>query len=223
MMPQIAAIFDLDDTLLNAASARLLFQYLRQNDLFSRYFRRRDSLAVAGAVLAYRLGLLDETQLMQRSARVAKGIALAEFWPLVQRWFDEMVIHHIAPLAQERLAWHRTQGHIPVICSGSSQFSVAPVAHYLAIEHSVCTEWLCKDGRMTGEIRQPIAYGVGKVHWMQQWAEKHEVALVQSYFYSDDISDLPLLEAVAHPCAVNPDRKLTQLATLRGWPILDWR
>ena len=222
-MPPIAAIFDLDDTLLNAASARLLARYSRQNDQFSRYFRRRDSLAIAAAVLTYRLGLLDATQLMARSARIAKDIALDEFWPLVQQWFDEMVVHHISARGQEQLAWHRAQGHIPVICSGSSQFSVQPVAHYLAIEHMVYTEWLDKDGRLTGEIRRPIVYGTGKVHWMQQWAERHHIVLSDSYFYSDDISDRPLLETVAHPAAVNPDRQLTQLAAQRGWPILHWR
>ncbi len=222
-MVQIAAIFDLDETLLDASSGRLFLRYLRHSGQFSRFFHFRDSWTVISAVFLYRLGLLDATETMQRGARVATGLRLDNFWPLVQQWFDEVVIHHIAPAAQERLAWHRTQSHIPIICSGSSQFSVVPVARHLQIEHFICTEWLCNETCMTGEIRQPIAYGDGKVHWMQQWAAMHNVSLAQSYFYTDHISDRPLLEAVAHPNAVNPDRQLTQLATVRGWPILQWR
>jgi HAD superfamily hydrolase (TIGR01490 family) len=222
-MQHIAAIFDLDDTLLDESSNRLLFQYLRHNGQLSRYFRLRDSWTIATAILAYRMGMRDVTQVMQSSARIARGIALDEFWQLVQCWFDEIVVAHITPLGQERLAWHRAQGHLPVICSASSQFTVQPVAHHLGIEHMVYTEWLGQDGYMTGEIRRPIAYGAGKVYWMQQWAAIQHVSLAQSYFYTDHISDLPLLEAVGHPIAVNPDRKLAQLAVGRSWPIVDWR
>lgn len=222
-MTQIAAIFDLDETLLDASSGRLFYQYLRHSGQFFRFFRLRDSWTVVSAVLLYRLGLLDATETMQRGASVAAGLRLDDFWPVVQQWFDEVVVRHIAPAAQERLAWHRIQGHIPIICSGSSQFSVVPVARHLQIEHFICTEWLCNETCMTGAIRQPIAYGDGKVHWMQQWAATHNVNLAASYFYTDHISDLPLLEAVAHPNAVNPERHLAQVAAVRGWPILQWR
>ncbi|CAN5736197.1 hypothetical protein BH10CHL1_BH10CHL1_14140 [soil metagenome] len=223
-MQQIAAIFDLDDTLLNESSGRLLFRYLRRSGQFSRYFRLRHSWILAGAFLNYRIGgRQDMTQLMGRSARIARGIALDEFWQLTQNWFDEMVVDHISPSGIAQLAWHRAQGHIPVICSASSQFSVQPVAQHLGIEHRVFTDWLSEDGYLTGEIRRPIAYGAGKVYWMEQWAATHNVSLAQSYFYTDHISDLPLLDVVGHPVAVNPEPQLAQLATGRGWPIVDWR
>ncbi len=222
-MQQIAAIFDLDDTLLNESSGRLLVRYLRRSGQLARYFRLRHSWILATAFLTYRIGgRQDVTQLMGRSARIARGIPLDEFWQLVQSWFDELVVDHIAPPGRAQLDWHRDQGHIPVICSASSQFSVQPVAHYLGIEHMVFTEWLSKDGYLTGEIRQPIAYGAGKVYWMEQWAASQNVSLAQSYFYTDHISDLPLLEVVGHPVAVNPEPQLAQLASARGWPIVDW-
>lgn len=223
-MQQIAAIFDLDDTLLNESSGRLLLRYLRRSRQLSRYFRLRHSWILATAFLNYRMGgRQDMTQLMARSARIARGIALDEFWQLTQSWFDDLVVNHIAPLGQAQLAWHRVQGHIPVICSASSQFSVQPVAQHLGIEHMVFTEWLDEGGRLTGEIRLPIAYGTGKVYWMEQWAASQNVSLAQSYFYTDHISDLPLLEAVSHPVAVNAEPRLAQLAAGRGWPLVDWR
>ena len=181
-MPSIAAIFDLDNTLLNDASGRLFFQYLRRSGEFSHFFRLRNVWTVASAALLLRLGIFDLTQAMRRSAAVAAGTGLDEMDTVVRRWFEEMVVHHISVAGRERLDWHRMQEHIPVICSGASQFSVLPVARYLGIEHNVHTEWLSKDGYLTGDIRQPIVYGAGKVYWMQKWAAEHKVNLAQSYW-----------------------------------------
>lgn len=221
-MPRIAAIFDLDRTLLAGTSGKLFFQYLRKTGQLWRYFRRRDLAVVAAAVGAYQLGLIDATQAMQRSARVAAGIDVDEFWRLVQRWFAEMAVHAITRDGQASVAWHRSQEHVPLICSASSQFSVQPVADHLAIHHTIYTEWLASDGRLTGRVRLPVAYGAGKVHWVQRWAAEHGVDLARSYFYSDDHSDLPLLEKVAHPTAVNASPKLAKEAAARGWPLLAW-
>ncbi|MEZ4584055.1 MAG: HAD-IB family hydrolase [Caldilineaceae bacterium] len=132
-----------------------------------------------------------------------------------------MVVHAIRPQATARLAWHREQGHIPVISSASSQFSVIPVADYLDIDHRAYTELESKDGRLTGTLRQPIVYGPGKVTWMERWAAPTTWTWA-SYFYSDHVSDVALLELVAHPYAVNPHAALRRLATQRGWPVLDW-
>lgn len=219
---QIAAIFDLDRTLIRETSGKLFFQYLRETDQLWRYFRRRDMAAVAVAVGAYRLGLIDATHAMQRSARVAAGIEVDHFWQLVRRWFADVVVHTITQEGSACVDWHRGQGHLPLICSASSQFSVQPVAEYLAIPHTICTEWLADDGRLTGRVRLPVAYGAGKVHWAQRWAAAHGVDLARSYFYSDDHSDMPLLERVAHPMAVNASHRLAKVATARSWPVLAW-
>ncbi|MBV7335429.1 HAD-IB family hydrolase [Chloroflexi bacterium TSY] len=125
--------------------------------------------------------------------------------------------------AKEKLAWHRDQSHLPVICSAASQFSVLPVAEHLDIQHSIHTTWLVSDGHLTGRLKQPIVYGLGKVHWIEQWCKEHRVNLARSYFYSDSISDRPLLELVGHPIAVNPDVKLEQFARQQSWPVLWWR
>ena len=83
----------------------------------------------------------------------------------------------------------------------------------------LCTFLQSEDGRLTGAIEPPACYGTGKVVWARRFAAEHGVDLGASYFYTDSISDLPLLEQVGHPVAVNPDPRLRRLATRRGWPI----
>lgn len=221
--PRIAAIFDMDDTLLNGSSGRMLFDWLREKGMLNRYFRRRDIPQVILAALLYKLHLLDPTWLILRMGRSAAGADAGEMWAISRRWFREMLVPAINPEGAKRLKWHRAQGHLPVICSGSSQFAVELMAEHLGVPHTVCTEWLIENGKLTGELRQPLVYGEGKVHWMERWAEANRVDLASSYFYTDHISDRPLLERVAHPVAVNPDPQLTRLARQLNWEILTWR
>jgi len=221
-MTQIAAIFDLDRTLLSETSSTLIWRYLHETGQYTRYFRRRDLIPVLSSILLYSVGVVSAERAMQRIAAVTEGIRVDEFWELIRRWFEEMVVNAIAPRGRAQLDWHRAQGHIPVICSAANQFSVQPVADHLNIEHTIHTDWLVANGRLTGQVRQPIVYGTGKVYWMERWAALHNVSLTHSYFYTDHISDLPLLHVVANPVAVNPDRRLQRWAIERGWPVLHW-
>lgn len=222
-VPRIAAIFDMDDTLLNGSSGRMLFSWLREKGMLNGYFRRRDIPQVVLAALLYKLHLLDPTWLILRMGRAATGADAGELWAISRRWFDEMLIPAINPQGVERLDWHRAQGHTPIICSGSSQFAVELMAEHLGIAHTVCTEWLIEEGRLTGELRQPLVYAQGKVYWMERWASGLNFDLSASYFYTDHISDRPLLERVAHPVAVDPDPQLARLARRQGWQVMCWR
>ena len=219
----IAAIFDMDDTLLNGSSGRMIFAWLREKGMLNRYFRRREIPQVAAASLLYKLHLLDPSWFLLRMGRAAAGADAAEMWTISRRWFREMLVPAISPDGVKRLKWHTAQGHLPVICSGSSQFAVELIAQHLGIQQTVCTEWLIDHGKLTGELRQPLAFGQGKVHWMERWAATNRVDLASSYFYTDHISDRPLLERVAHPVAVNPEPKLARLARTQNWEILAWR
>lgn len=219
----VAAIFDMDDTLLNGSSGRMLFSWLREKRMLNGYFRRRDIPQVVLVAILYKLHLLDPTWLILRMGRAAAGANADEMWAISRRWFDEMLVPAVSRAGVERLRWHQAQGHLPVICSGSSQFAVDLMAEHLGIQHAICTEWLIEEGKLTGELRQPLVYAKGKVVWMERWAQQMGVDLSRSYFYTDHISDRPLLEAVAHPVAVNPDPQLSRIARRRNWEILSWR
>ncbi len=222
-MSQTAAIFDLDLTLITRSSATLFIKYLRQTGQMWRFFRRRDLAMMVLDMVRYKLGFLDGNVAIRRSALLSAGIDVDEMWTLINEWTAEMLVHAISPSARERLEWHRAQGHIPVVCSAASQFSVKPVADLLGITELVYTEWLTANNRLTGRLREPITFGTGKVYWMKKWAAKRDVDLSRSYFYSDDAVDLPLLEIVEHPIAVNPHRPLRKIAKARQWPILTWK
>lgn len=221
-MSAIAAIFDLDKTLLLDSSEQMIVRYLRQTGRAAQYIRLIPLLKVLLPMLLFRVGVLRADAAMRRLATMAVGISVDEFWLVINEWFREMAVHAISTDGAQKVAWHRSQGHIPVICSGGSQFSVQPVAAHLKIEHAIFTDWLVQDGRLLGQLRLPIAYAEGKVYWMERWAAQQGVDLTQSFFYTDSVSDRPLLEHVGHPIAVNPDKKLARLARLRRWEIQRW-
>ena len=227
MMPQIperpvAAIFDLDHTLVAASTGTLVLRYVRETGIFDEYFERRAVASIVAGTLLYKAGAWDATRIMQTTARIARGIPLATMWQMVERWFDEQLRHMLAPGALERLAWHVDEGHLPIICTASSQFSALPVARYLGMPHAVYSKWEDDGTDMTGNVRLPIAYGAGKVFWLRRLAAEHGFRLGDAYFYTDDVSDMPLLQSVGHPNAVNPSKKLRIVAGRNNWPILTW-
>lgn len=217
-----AAIFDLDKTLLSGSTGTMVIQWLRRSGRLGEFMPPRRMPGVFLSTILFRLGLLDATRAMQAMALTARGKSVADMWAMVDDWFVEMVVHTITPGASERVEWHKAQGHLPVICTASSQFSAIPVARHLGIDHALYSEWQHQNGIMTGGLRLPIVYGNGKVHWLRRWAADQRVDLDASFFYTDHISDLPLLELVGHPAVVNPGPDLRALAEERGWPVHMW-
>jgi len=220
----IAAIFDLDNTLVIGSTGSSVVRYMWQRGLLTRYVPPFHIAKLLLATAGYRFGWVDVTRFMQYSTAAVKGIPLAEMWTLVDEWFAVEVQNNIAPGARKRLQWHREQGHRIAICSASGQFSCLPVARYLKVpeEDVIYTRWHEANDRMAGTVQLPINYAAGKVYWLRQWAERNGVTLAESYFYSDHESDLPLFDLVAHPTAVNPYPKLEKIARERGWPVEKW-
>lgn len=125
------------------------------------------------------------------------------------------------PTRAATVAWHRNQGHRVVIVSAATPYVVRHVARDLDLDDEyLATRLEVVDGKFTGRVVEPACYGQGKVILTRQYAADHNLDLGQSYFYSDSSSDLPLLEAVGHPVAVNPNRRLGRIAAGRGWPVM---
>lgn len=215
-MGQVAALFDMDRTLLDTSSGQLYARYsYRQGRL-----GRKELIQVAWLGVLSWLGILNIDKIMPRLLADAAGDDELELSLFSERWFAEDLVSHITERGRQRVVEHQEQGHVAAIVSGSTQYAVQPVAAHLGMAGKyVCTHLESKDGRLTGQIVQPVCYGPGKVVWAERFAAEHDVDLMASYFYTDSISDLPLLEAVKHPVAVNPDPRLRRLAHKRGWPI----
>ncbi len=215
-MDRVAALFDMDRTLLDTSSGLLYTRYLHRNGLIGR---RELARVIWWAVLT-RLGALDMSTMIPRLLADAAGDDEQQTRELCDRWFTQDVRVHLTEIGQQRVQEHQRQGHIIAIVSGSTQYVVRPLAEYLGIgDNYVCTYLESENGRFTGKIRPPACYGAGKVVWAERFAAKHGVDLSASYFYTDSISDLPLLERVGNQIAVNPDLRLRRLAQERGWRI----
>ena len=215
-MNKAAALFDMDRTLLDTSSALLYVRYLRRIGKIGR----RGVAQVIGWMLLERLGLLDMQRLVERLVVATSGDSEPELRRLCDRWFAEDVLAHVTERGRQRLTEHQAQGHILGIVSASTQYAVGPLAAHLGIPGQyVSTHVESQDSRLSGRIVPPLCYGEGKVVWAERFAAKHGADLSASYFYTDSVTDLPLLERVGHPVAVNPDPKLRRLAKQRGWPI----
>ncbi len=210
------ALFDMDRTLLDTSSGLLYSRYLYRHGQMSRV----QLLRALGWGLLTSLGLLDMQNLIPRLLAEAAGDGEADMQTLCDAWYVEDVAPHLTERGLERVRQHQAQGHVVGIVSASTQFVVRPLASHLGIPGQyVCTHLDSRDGTLTGEAIPPVCYGAGKVVWAERFAAEYGADLDGGYFYTDSISDLPLLERVAHPVAVNPDPRLRRLARRRGWPI----
>jgi HAD superfamily hydrolase (TIGR01490 family) len=126
----------------------------------------------------------------------------------------------VRPEAQALLDRHRHAGRATYIVSASPVELVEPLAKALGMTAGIGTVSEIADGVYTGELAGPFCYGPGKVEAIKDLANWENFDLGQCYAYSDSASDLPMLEAVGHPVAVNPDAKLERIARHNGWPIV---
>jgi HAD superfamily hydrolase (TIGR01490 family) len=213
-MPAIIAFFDMDYTTLDTSSGLLYVKYLRQQ----KRIGRRVMLRIAWWTLLYQVSAIDVNSAVPKMLSYAEHQSASRMMAESYAWFDEMLKEHIAPRAVEQIDVHRQQDHQVVLISASTQFAVQPVAEQLHLDF-LCTRLIDRDDELTGQVVDPPCYGAGKVVWAQRYADEHGAALRDAYLYTDSHSDLPLLDAVGHPIAVNPDVRLKRVARKRGWPI----
>ncbi len=214
-MSRIVAFFDMDHTVLAASSGVLYLRYLLRHGQVGLPVLLRS----LGNAILYRVGLLDYPSVMARLSKDSSGLGVSDLVDLCEHWFRESAVHHISATATERIAYHRDKGHLVVMLSAATPYLVAPVAHYVGCDEYLCTQLEVVDGKLSGNIVPPDCFGLNKVHWAQDCLAKNSGDLAATYFYSDSYSDLPLLELVGHPVAVNPDPRLRRVARARGWPI----
>jgi HAD superfamily hydrolase (TIGR01490 family) len=181
---------------------------------------RRELVRVIWWSMLSWLGVLDMRELIPRLLVDVAGDDEPNMRLLCDRWFAEDVIPHVTERGRQRVIEHQAQGDVVAIVSASTQYAVGPLAAHLGIPGQyVCTRLESKDGHLTGKVIPPVCLGEGKIIWAERFAAEHGVDLAVSYFYTDSISDQPLLERVGHPVAVNPDPRLRRLAQKRAWPI----
>jgi HAD superfamily hydrolase (TIGR01490 family) len=211
----VAAFFDIDGTLIARNSAPLYMRHLRETG----QARRRDVARTLYYVGRYKLGLLDIERAIAVSVDWIRGRDEAAVRADCDRWYEATVRAYLYPAMAATVSAHRQAGHLPVILTSATRYLAEPLARDLGIEHLLCTRLVVSNGRFTGEIVRPVCYAEGKIHWAEELAMAKSLDLRRSYFYTDSITDLPLLDRIGEPRIVNPDPRLGRVAVRRGWPI----
>jgi len=217
-----AAFFDLDKTIISRSSSLALSRPLYRAGMVSR----GQLLRGAYGQLVYLLIGADE----QRMERLKEGmLQLTKGWDRtqVERLVQDVLLDVIDPYVYEEaldlIAMHRAEGRQIYIVSSSPEEVVRPLARHFGVSGVIATRaQIGPDGRYTGELAF-YAYGERKADAIRQMARRSHLDLTGSYAYSDSVTDLPMLEAVGHPVAVNPDKELRRAAEERGWEIRDFR
>ena len=214
-----AAFFDLDKTVIAKASMVAFSRPFHRAGLLSR----RMVLRAAWHQLLYaQLGASPEKLAKLRDSVLALtvGWEQAEITRIVQDALVDVVEPIVYDEALDLIRDHQSAGRKVFIVSASPEEIVAPLARYLGVDEAICTRSeLDERGCYTGRTER-YCYGPEKVVAMREVAERDGIDLVRSYAYSDSATDVPMLEAVGHPVAVNPDRELLRLARARDWEIL---
>nr|WP_072740297.1 HAD-IB family hydrolase [Rhodococcus triatomae] len=215
---RVAAFFDLDKTII-AKSSTLAFS----RPLFDQgLINRRSVLKSSYAQFLFMLSGADHDQMERMRAYLTSmtaGWNVEQVRAVVAETLHDIVDPLVFAEAADLIADHRARGHDVVVVSASGQEVVQPIADAVGADHSIATRLAVADGKYTGEV-DFYCYGPGKVEGIEALARERGYDLARSYAYSDSVTDLPMLEAVGHPTAVNPDRGLRKAAAEKGWPML---
>jgi HAD superfamily hydrolase (TIGR01490 family) len=214
-----AALFDVDKTLVSVNTARLYVKWRIQR----REAGLRDYLAMSRTLFKYSIGTLDPEVAAESTFRTIAGYPEARMREECRDWYHKVVRRHISSHARREVENCRKAGATCAILSASTPYVTEPLAEELGIEHLICTRLEVQDGAFTGGWEPPLCYGPGKVTRAKMWAEQHGIDLARSTFYTDSISDLPMLESVGSPRIVNPDLRLRLVALQRGYPVEIWK
>lgn len=214
------ALFDLDNTLLGGDSDHAWGLFLVAKGLVDAdYYSAANDRFYA----EYQAGTLDINAYLAFALAPLTRFTQAELNALHQEFMAQFIEPLILPKALALLDHHRQQGHRLVIITATNRFITGPIAKRLDVADLLATEAEVIDGRYTGNISGTPCFQGGKVVRLQQWLLSEGEDLAGSYFYSDSINDVSLLEAVTHPVAVDPDARLLAWAKERGHAVLSLR
>lgn len=213
-----AAFLDLDHTVIAKSSALAFSKPFMDQGLINR----RTVLKSSYAQFLMLLSGADHDQMERMRTHLTNmctGWNVEQIKAIVNETMHDIVTPLVFAEAAQLIADHKLCGRDVVVVSASGEEIVAPIARALGATHAMATRMVVADGKYTGEIAF-YCYGEGKVQAIRELAAREGYALEHCYAYSDSITDLPMLQAVGHPSAVNPDRGLRKEAIANGWPVL---
>ncbi|WP_456418171.1 histidinol-phosphatase [Thiolapillus sp.] len=211
------ALFDLDNTLLAGDSDYLWGQFLGEKGLVDPVFYSAENERF---YQEYKEGKLDIFEFLEFSLKPLAAHSMDVLQDLHRQFMKEKIHPIISEDAQALVDRHRKRGDELAIITATNSFVTAPIARQFGIPNLIATEPEIHDNRYTGKVSGTPCFREGKVKRLRDWLKKRKLRLDNAWFYSDSHNDLPLLEQVTHPVAVDPDATLAALAREKGWPVL---
>lgn len=213
----VVAYFDLDRTLIDGYT----ITSLALEKMWSGSLSPKRIIRHAGIFLHWGLGWSDYHQLLENTVGALEGYAEAEIIELGERAFEKRIRPIVYTEGRQLIEAHKSLGHEPVLVTSATRYQAEPIARDLGIEQLYCTELEVEQGVITGAATP--CYGPGKKKAADVHMGFREADLADAYFYTDSCEDLPLLEEVGRPVAVNAKASLSRIADERGWPQLAFR
>ncbi|WP_083607948.1 HAD family hydrolase [Teredinibacter haidensis] len=214
------AIFDLDNTLIAGDSDHAWGEFLiEQNIVDGEAFKQANDQFYQD----YLNRTLDINAYLRFALQPLTRFSMTELCELHRIFFDQKITPILLPKAEALVTEHRQKGDRILVITATNRFITEPIAQALGIHELLASEGEVVNDRYTGEPTGTPCYQEGKVQRLNQWLEKEGESLSGSHFYSDSANDLPLLETVETPVAVDPDDKLRQVANERNWAIISLR
>ncbi len=218
MKKDYIAFFDLDHTILNSSSGQILGPAAIKHG----FIKRRKLIPGAMYALGHKLGLIEGDIILPRMITWLKGHPVQPVFDFVQHMFHDVLKHAIRNEAIREIEFHRKNNAQLVLLSASMNFVCQPIIDFLRLDDLICTNPDVVNNRFAGTSKDGFCFGEEKLIRTLSFIGNNLAALKDAYFYTDSYTDLPMLEAVGHPVAVTPDRKLAATARERGWKICEW-
>ncbi|GHC30162.1 hypothetical protein GCM10010082_25230 [Kushneria pakistanensis] len=214
------AIFDLDNTLLGGDSDHAWNDFLVERGIVDRdHFRRENDRFHR----AYEAGTLDIHEYLAFALAPLTRHTMAELDDLHRHFMAERIEPIILAQGEALLETHRARGDQILIITATNRFVTAPIAQRLGVEHLIAVEPEMVENRYTGRVTGTPSFREGKITRLEHWLDEHDISLEGAFFYSDSQNDLPLLERIDNPVAVDPDPILADIARKRSWQIMTLR
>ncbi|MDG1869691.1 MAG: HAD-IB family hydrolase [Candidatus Thioglobus sp.] len=215
------AIFDLDNTLIGGDSDYLWGEFLCDEGIISdrQSFEKKNDYFYQ----QYELGSLDIYAWAEFSFEILSHYSINELEAFHVKFMAQKIEPIFLEKAQDCINSHKKNGDTVLVITASNTFVTAPIVKRYGINHLIATEPEIVSGRYTGKVSGIPCFKSGKIENLMPWLERNGESLKDSTFYSDSHNDLPLLELVDNPVAVNADKILAKIAQTNGWDILNWR
>jgi len=214
------AIFDLDNTLIGGDSDFLWGEFIGEEGIVdANAYRKKNEYFYQ----QYDLGTLDIYAWLEFCLEPLLRHSTTELQELHHRFMIQIIEPILLDKAQNCINQHKERGDTVLVMTASNSFVTAPIVKKYGINQLLATEPEIKAGRYTGGVSGIPCFQSGKVDKLMPWLQKNEETLTGSTFYSDSHNDLPLLELVDNPVAVNADKILAKIAEKKGWEVLNWR